>query len=135
MKKILLLLSGLIGLSAFTMSDNEDLKESIARGKVVYENNCVSCHMADGTGVAGTFPPLAKSDYLTKSTKEAIKGVKYGLQGSIVVNGEEYDSMMPEAGLDDQEVTDVMNYILNTWGNTYSRMITVKEVQEIKRDE
>ena len=51
MKKILLLLSGLIGLSAFTMSDNEDLKESIARGKVVYENNCVSCHMADGTGV------------------------------------------------------------------------------------
>lgn len=135
MKIMLVVLLGTVLYTSYPSAQNEDLKESIARGKHIYANNCISCHMADGTGVPGTFPPLAKSDYLTKSTNSAIEAVKYGLEGSIMVNGEEYDSMMPQPGLDDKQVADVMNYILNSWGNSHGKMITQKHVEEIKRDE
>jgi mono/diheme cytochrome c family protein len=135
MKRTLVLLSMLAGLSALSFNQDDQLKESIARGKTIFVNSCVGCHMADGKGLSGTFPPLAQSDYLLKSPQKAIYAVKYGLQGAIEVNGEEYDSMMPEPGLNDQDVSDVMNYILNSWGNAHGKMITVREVQEVKRVE
>ena len=40
------------------------LEEMMAYGKKVYEGNCAACHQADGSGLAGAFPPLAESDYL-----------------------------------------------------------------------
>ncbi len=129
------LVVGLLFLTLVSFNQNDELKESIARGKTVYVENCISCHLVDGKGVPTIFPPLAKSDFLTDSIPEAIKAVKYGLQGAIKVNGEEYDNMMPEPGLDDREVSDVMNYILNTWGNSTAKMVTVKQVQETKPNE
>jgi len=35
--------------------------ELIAKGETVYSNNCASCHMADGAGIAGTFPAITAS--------------------------------------------------------------------------
>ena len=67
-------------------------------------------------GVPKAFPPLASSDYL-KDIKATVNSIKYGLNGPIVVNGVKYNSVMAPMGLDDQEVADVTNYILNTWGN------------------
>ncbi len=43
-----------------------DLPKSIARGKQVYANNCMNCHMDDGNGTPDIFPPLDKADYLKK---------------------------------------------------------------------
>jgi mono/diheme cytochrome c family protein len=61
----------------------------------------------------------------------SIKGLKYGLSGPIVVNGEEYNGVMQEQGLDDVEIADVMNYILNNWGNEHKEMVTEKQVASI----
>ncbi|TDB62389.1 cytochrome c [Arundinibacter roseus] len=114
----------------------DELKESIARGKEIYNNYCISCHNGDGTGVPDVYPPLAGSDYVLEKPMEAAKAVKYGLIGPITVNGKEYDNMMPEAGLDDKEVADVVNYIRNTWGNSSAgKIITPAQVQELKSDE
>src|SRR5690606_3824618 len=96
----------------------------------VYTTLCIACHMADGTGVAGVFPPLAQSDYL-KNTEAAIHAVKYGLQGEITVNGQTYNNVMTPLGLSDQEVADVLNYVLNSWGNEAEGMITVEQVAEV----
>ncbi|MDG2193812.1 MAG: cytochrome c [Polaribacter sp.] len=106
------------------------LLESINRGNELYVDMCINCHLADGKGVAKIFPPLDNSDYLKKNRKESIKAIKYGMSGEITVNGEKYNSQMLPLGLSDDEVADVMNYILNSWSNKNEEMITVKEVEK-----
>ncbi|MBA6152646.1 c-type cytochrome [Gelidibacter maritimus] len=109
-----------------------ELKASMVRGAAVYEDFCMSCHLPDGKGVPEVYPPLADSDYLMKKRLESIKAVKYGLSGEITVNGVKYNSVMAALGLYDDEVADVMNYILNSWGNEDGKMVTVDEVSKIE---
>ena len=70
--------------------------------------------MDKGQGVPGNFPPLANSDYLN-DIDQSIHAIKYGLKGPIKVNGKPYNSNMISQGLDDEEIADVMNYILRSW--------------------
>jgi len=115
----------------YLLSQDKELKESISRGSEIYADFCVSCHLETGEGVEATFPPLAKSDFLMNSRKASIKGVKYGQRGPITVNGKPYDNTMMPLGLEDEEVADVMNYIMNSWGNSGAKMVTVEEVKNI----
>ncbi|PKQ45222.1 cytochrome C [Confluentibacter flavum] len=103
------------------------------RGSDIYQDFCITCHMGNGEGLAGAFPPLAKSDYLMNHRAKSIHAIKYGLQGEITVNGKKYNGLMAYQGLTDEEVADVMNYITNSWGNKNNMMVTVKEVSEIKK--
>ncbi len=105
-------------------------QESMNRGKEIYTQLCIVCHQADGKGLEGAFPPLANSDYLLKSPDKAIHAVKFGLQGPITVNGKEYNSIMTNQNLSDEEIADVLNYVMNTWGNTHE-MITVDRVKKV----
>jgi glucose/arabinose dehydrogenase/mono/diheme cytochrome c family protein len=89
----------------------------IARGQELYVRNCFACHQLDGAGVPGTFPPLAKSDYLLADIDRAIRAVCEGLKGDIVVNGQKYAGVMPPIVLDDTDVADIFTYVLNSWGN------------------
>jgi len=107
------------------------LESSIKRGKLVYDDMCITCHLADGKGVPKVFPPLADSDYLRNNQNESRKGVKKGMSGKIVVNGITYNSVMTPLGLLDEEVADVMNYINNSWGNDIKNFITPKKVSEL----
>ena len=109
------------------------LEESIARGEILYLDFCMSCHLDNGKGEKGTYPPLAKSDFLMKNRKESIRIIKYGNKGELIVNGETYNGFMAAPGLSDDEVADVMNYISNSWGNENKKMITEAEVSEIKK--
>lgn len=111
-----------------------ELKESMARGAAVYEDFCMSCHMPQGEGASKVFPPLADSDYLLSKRQESIKAVKYGMSGEITVNGIKYNSNMAALGLSDDEVADVMNYILNSWGNEDGKIVTASEVSKIQRE-
>ncbi|CAN0441405.1 unnamed protein product, partial [Scytosiphon promiscuus] len=117
--KLLLLLSYIscISLLTFFLFQDKELEESISRGADIYSDFCINCHMANGEGVEKTFPPLAKSDFLLNKREESIRGVKYGQQGYILVNGVAYNNIMPPMGLEDEEIADVMNYSLNAWGN------------------
>ena len=108
-------------------------EESINDGQEIYQDFCVQCHLANGTGVSGVFPPLKASDYLFENIEKSIAGVKYGLRGEIVVNDETYDGVMTTQGLDNEEIADVMNYILNNWGNRYENQITPMQVNEIPK--
>jgi mono/diheme cytochrome c family protein len=111
----------------------DPLQESIARGAVVYENYCIACHQGDGRGEHSVYPPLDASDYLLRNPGRAAYVVKYGFQGSMIVNGVEYNNYMASMGLSDEEVADVMNYILNSWSNRHGRLITPEWVASIKR--
>lgn len=108
------------------------MAESIEEGRLIYNDFCVSCHMANGEGAVNIFPPLANADYLKENQIESIKAIKFGMSGEIVVNGKTYNSVMSPLGLTDQEVADVLNYINNSWGNTNEHFYTKAEVSKIK---
>lgn len=117
-----------IALFSSLLFQDKELEKSMERGKDIYADFCATCHLTEGEGVKNAFPPLAKSDYLKKNREESVKGIKYGQKGALTVNGVLYNGMMPSMGLEDEEIADVMNYILNSWGNTSDKIVTPDEV-------
>ncbi len=92
--------------------------EQIAAGKQLFAGTCSVCHQANGEGLPNVFPPLAKSDLLAADPKRAMTIVTHGLTGKVTVNGHEYDSVMPPMSqLADDEVANILTYVLNSWGN------------------
>ena len=132
MRYIFLCLSLCIASLGIELYQNKPKAQSIADGEEIYADFCVQCHLPNGKGVAGSFPPLAQSDYLFNNLEKSIQGVKYGMKGEIVVNGKTYNNQMISQGLDNEEIADVMNYILNSWGNTSDKNITEKDVENIR---
>ncbi len=63
---ISLMTFGIFLLSSFIPGQN--LNESIKRGKEVYALNCQNCHMEDGKGTPYINPPVAKADYIKKTS-------------------------------------------------------------------
>jgi len=115
------------------LQPEKTIEKSISDGKEIYQDFCVQCHLDNGKGVPGTFPPLAKSDYLQNNIEASIRGIKYGQRGKITVNGIDYDGIMSHQGLVDEEVADVMNYILNSWGNVTKGQISISQVAEVQK--
>lgn len=113
------------------LQERTDLQKSIARGQEVYEGFCMQCHLPNGKGTRGIFPPLDAADWLIEKREESIHAVKFGQSGEIVVNGVKYNNVMPPMGLSDREVADVMNYIMNSWSNKQQKKVTVEEVKAI----
>ena len=109
------------------------LEKSMARGKEVYADFCMLCHLASGKGDSKNFHTLDGSDWLSKKNTQSIHAIKFGQSGEIVVNGKKFNSTMPSMGLSNQEVADVMNFIRNTWSNKNPKMILLEEVEAVKQ--
>ena len=108
-----------------------NLKKSIEAGKKVYETSCMNCHMQDGKGLEGVFPPIAQSDFLKKSSNEIIDVLIKGQSGAIKVKGVTYNGVMPSVEyLSDQEMADVLNYIQNSWGNKNTKPVLPEQVKK-----
>lgn len=107
----------------------------IEKGKAVYMQTCFVCHQGEGQGVAGQIPPLAKSDFLAKLTKEDyIKGVLLGRTGAISVNGQTYNgTMIPLNYLTDEQIANALTYVRNSFGNS-GDAITPQEVTKIRNE-
>lgn len=87
-------------------------------GKNLYMANCAACHQTDGAGMAGVFPPLAKSDFLMSDKMRSIGIALKGHSGQIMVNGQSYDGSMPSMGhLSDDQVSAILTFVRNSWGN------------------
>jgi nitrite reductase (NO-forming) len=102
--------------------------ERVAKGEIVFKTNCMACHQVSGQGIPGAFPPLAKSDFLNKDKIRAIKTVTGGLQGKVVVNGHEFNGVMPAWSLSDEDIANVLTYAYNSWGNS-GKEVTTAEVK------
>ena len=107
----------IITFSSFQKKSPFDLKASISRGQEIYNINCIACHMEKGEGLEGVYPPLAKSDYLMADKKRSIIQILKGVTGPMKVNGVDYDGEMNAFDLSDSEVSDVLNYVRNSFGN------------------
>jgi len=105
--------------------------ERIELGKQIYSQTCFACHQGEGQGIAGAFPPLAKSDYLNADVDRAIGIMLHGKTGEITVNGEKYNSVMTAQTLTDEEAANVLTYIYNSWDNNGTE-VTPADVMRVK---
>lgn len=116
------------------MAQAYPLAKSVERGKELYTTHCQNCHMADGKGTAGVFPPLAKTDFLKKPAKAWIDLVLKGQMGEVTVNGEKYNGVMPAQNyLTDEQIADILNYARNSWGNKNPVAITPAQVAKARQ--
>jgi mono/diheme cytochrome c family protein len=139
MKKVYILFAALaaatISFSFASPDQDAALKKSMEAGKGVYEGICLACHLNEGQGIAGVFPPLAKSDYLMADLDRSINILINGQQGELTVNGKKYNGVMPAPGLDDKDIADVLNYIRNSWGNKGDKTVTEVQVAKVRASE
>jgi mono/diheme cytochrome c family protein len=106
-------------------------EKTYQEGAILYKKHCENCHMEDGSGLEALYPPLAQSDMLKSMGPATACIIVNGLEGKILVNGIEYDNkMLPIEGLSAVEITNIINYINNAWGNQHP-YIELKEVTTI----
>lgn len=108
-------------------------EDRISLGKNVYTQNCQACHQAEGQGIPGAFPPLKNSDYIQADVNKAIEAVVHGLEGPIKVNGESFNSVMPKLNLTDEQVANVITYVLNNLDNQGGQ-VTPDQVKKVRAE-
>jgi mono/diheme cytochrome c family protein len=107
------------------------------RGARLYSNNCAACHQGSGAGLAGVYPPLANSAWVTDGEERLVKILLRGLQGPIVVNGNTYNGAMPSygengSGWRDRDIAAVSTYVRQSFGNSAEPILpeTVVTIRE-----
>ena len=104
-------------------------KANLPDGKLLYTNNCMSCHQANGEGLKGAFPSLKGSPIVLGDDLE--------LFVNIIMLG--YDArpeyaVMNAVGTDNnltpEEVTAIINHEKTSWGNN-AKTVTPEEVKKI----
>jgi mono/diheme cytochrome c family protein len=92
---------------------------AMRRGAAIYSDACSSCHLENGIGQPGIFPPLGPNAVLQQSNPLGLEHLI--LAGARIGTNPTHPSpfAMPSFGwkLDDQEVADVSTYLRNSWGN------------------
>ena len=101
----------------YSVATAKTKEEQIRFGQRVYEANCQACHQTNGQGIPAAFPPLAKSDYLNANPLLGVDAIIQGLSGPIVVNKTTYNGVMPSMRLNDQDIANVITFVLNNWDN------------------
>jgi mono/diheme cytochrome c family protein len=105
---------------------------SIVRGKVVYTNVCLPCHMADAGGVQNMNPPLIKTTYVLGNKTTLIKIVLHGFNEDVEINGQTYSNTMgAHDDLTDRQIADVLTYVRNSFGNKASA-VKASEVLKVR---
>jgi mono/diheme cytochrome c family protein len=99
-------------------------KESMERGKKVYDQYCMACHMPDGTGVPRLNPPLVKTSYVIGDKTTIIEIILKGFDAQVEIEGEYYqNTMAPHDFLTDEQIADVATFVRNSFGNKSSVVI------------
>jgi mono/diheme cytochrome c family protein len=93
--------------------------DRFARGRGYYLDQCAGCHMDDGRGVAGVFPPLEGNNVVQASDPGALVHVILSGGRTAVTQGNPTGLAMPafDWKLDDQQIADLATYLRNAWGN------------------
>ncbi|ADB40874.1 c-type cytochrome [Spirosoma linguale] len=100
-------------------------------GQLIYEQNCLTCHQATGSGVPNLNPPLRGTDWVLGDKTRLINVLLKGLQGQ-EIEGDMYDNAMPAHDfLNDTQIADVLTYIRSNFGNK-AEAVTADEVKAVR---
>jgi cytochrome c oxidase subunit 2 len=111
-----------IHVAAKTMTRSELMR----LGKQKYEQICVACHKADGTGLPPMYPALKGSSVAVgKPVNRHIDLILHGIPGSAMQSYIEQ--------LSDEEIAAITTYERNAWGNNTEDDIQPADVAELRR--
>jgi nitrite reductase (NO-forming) len=111
--------------------DDDPAAAKYPNGAKIYKEKCIVCHQITGEGIPGAFPPLKNSDYLLADKKRAVAQVLNGSTEHLTINGTKYMAPMPPQLDNHQDAVDVVNYVLNSWGND-GGTVKLEDVKDIK---
>lgn len=101
-------------------------------GEAVYKKNCMACHQANGQGMSGVFPPLAGNSNITDKAAYMAEVIVKGKSGKVVVNGAEYNGMMPPmAYMSDADIAAVVNYVNSKFAGG-NKSIAAEDVKAVR---
>ncbi|MEI8293661.1 MAG: cytochrome c [bacterium] len=126
------LLCGLT-LSACGPSPNSTIDTTPLTGRDIFVTRCTACHQVDGAGIPGNCPPFQGSPRLAGPSDALIRLLLLGQRGPLEQDGQTYKGIMPSwrADLSDEQVADVLNYILTTW-SPQARKISKDDVAQVR---
>lgn len=105
--------------------------EQMELGKKIYETpgKCITCHQANGQGIANVFPNLVGSKFLLEQKVLAVTQV---LEGSAKIGNKavKYPAPMPPQLTSKEEAVAVINYVLNSFGNN-GGVVTMEDVKDV----
>ncbi len=100
--------------------DKVRYEQYLVQGEDLYQARCANCHQVDGSGLRRLIPPLAHADYMLEDINRTLCLIRHGRQGKIIVNNIDYQQKMPaNTRLTNIEVTQIANFIYNSWGNEH----------------
>ena len=122
-------LKSFTGAESYKPLDAAQTQAMGVEGAPLYLSNCASCHGVDGKGVAGMIPALAGNGAVTaKGAQDVIRVVVGGLpaQGGL--------APMPAAGagLPDEDVAAIVNYVRTAWGNNAPASASAGDVGKLR---
>jgi len=93
--------------------------ERLARGRGVYLDDCAGCHMENGEGLAGIFPPLKGNNVVQANDPETVVHIILSGEKTAVTKENPTGFAMPafDWKLSDQQVADLVTYLRSAWGN------------------
>ncbi|NBV52638.1 MAG: dehydrogenase [Verrucomicrobia bacterium] len=101
-------------------------------GKQTFAGLCAACHQPTGKGLPPVFPSISETPIVVGNPELPIKFILQGLMGPITVGGMTYNSMMPPvAGVNDQDISDVLTYVRQSFGNK-GNPVSVEQVKAVR---
>jgi mono/diheme cytochrome c family protein len=132
MKKIAIIFPTAFLLFVLLISWTEPDKTVMARGQKLYTTYCMACHQMDGGGVPGLNPPLEKTSYVLGSKTKLIRVLLKGMNTHEDIDGESYsNTMAPFNYLSNQQISDVLTYVRNSFGNK-ATVVTPGDVKYVR---
>ena len=103
-------------------------------GSRPYILNCATCHLPSGSGIVNGAPPLIDTEFVNDRNR-LIETTLNGLSGKITIKGQEYEGVMPgfAASLNDEEIAEILNYIVIHLNHRQEDKISPEEVAEIRK--
>lgn len=99
--------------------------EEVQAGEALFEQNCMACHQADGSGAAdGTVPALADNPFVTADEADGV-----------IVTLLDGRSGMPSFGhLDDGQLAEIITYIRQMEGND-ADSVDADDIDQLREDD
>jgi mono/diheme cytochrome c family protein len=126
-----------VGLTASAAGDTAATGpvDVVAEGKRIFGANCVACHQTSGLGVAGAFPPLVGSEWVTGNQSTLVRILLNGLGGAVQVKGVTYNGAMPawKESLSDADIAHVLTY-LRQWSPNAAPAVDAAAVAALRTE-
>jgi cytochrome c oxidase subunit 2 len=107
--------------------------ELLAKGKEVYEKQCLVCHQADGQGLPPAFPALKGSKIVTGPLLSPEGKIIADSHVDRVMNGKAGTAMQAfKSTLTDVELAAVITYERNALGNSVGDMIQPAQIKSLR---